>query len=362
MASWSGSAFHLRPTRLGSAFVGISLLMVAGSITGQTPAGFLLSFLMLGVWFQSAAECQVAAGHHRLHLRQEGDLFAEEPFTLHWTLEHLAERRVQGSAGRLARFWTARFWTGGQSGLQWHLITGPGGGAAPLHPVGAAGVHPRPGLRHASTASTAGTVPLPGLRRGVHDTERWHSRVRDPLGFWEGTRALAAAPRLTVAPKPEHPAVPLPEWPFTPATRTGPHQRVGSDRTALDRAHYQAQSPEDAGTLRPYRPGDPRGQIHWRLAAKTGALHVSDPGPPPQGAPLLLLDLPAARTAEEQERRLSRLCAWVLMAEARRVPYLLRLNPGETDLPTSGHEPPTLSTRQDALGALARCHQPAPRA
>lgn len=56
---------------------------------------------------------------------------------------------------------------------------------------------------------------------------------------------------------------------------------------------------------RPFRPGDPMNQIHWKLSAKVGSLIIREPQVPVRGA--VLLTVSTDGTPEELDRKLGRL-------------------------------------------------------
>jgi uncharacterized protein (DUF58 family) len=128
--------------------------------------------------------------------------------------------------------------------------------------------------------------------------------------------------------------------------------RAGASRAALPPA-VQAGSPgtpalgpaDEHDGIRPWRRGDPLNRVVWKKVAhgRTGQPRGRGNGPPP----LLWLDWQQAGPGDA-ERRLSRLCAWVLAAQARQQPHGLRL-PGRewpwNDSPTH---------RDTLLQALAR--------
>jgi uncharacterized protein (DUF58 family) len=90
--------------------------------------------------------------------------------------------------------------------------------------------------------------------------------------------------------------------------------------------------PGEPDGLRAYRRGDSLKTIVWKKAAKTGEL-VSRDQTAPQSH---LLWLETQHTGLGQlEAQLSRLCAWVLMAEQAGLRYGLRIS-GQEIAPASG--------------------------
>jgi uncharacterized protein (DUF58 family) len=104
--------------------------------------------------------------------------------------------------------------------------------------------------------------------------------------------------------------------------------------------------------VRPYRRGDPLKTIAWQKSAKALALGTGDLiSRDDQHSATGTLWLDSSQTGHSQpELRLSRLCAWVLQADAQGLNYGLRLA-GTADIaPATGE-----AHRRRCLEALARC-------
>jgi len=115
-------------------------------------------------------------------------------------------------------------------------------------------------------------------------------------------------------------------------------------------ASLQGASDEYEG-VRPWRRGDPLKWVAWKKVARQAAggrdNWVSRDFVLPQGRQIWFD--PAQTRLADPERRLSRLCAWVLIAEAQGLDYGLRL-PGLEIAPAHG-----ATHRQRCLEALALC-------
>lgn len=126
-----------------------------------------------------------------------------------------------------------------------------------------------------------------------------------PLGLFYAWCWWQPEARVLVLPRPESPCPPLPK-PMLP-------QRDHSDELAGVRA---------------YQPGDQQQRLAWRQIARHDGEHLYSKhfqdSDSLHGA--LLLDLGSAPSALDMEARLSRLAAWVLAAEAARLPYGLQLD------------------------------------
>ncbi len=138
-----------------------------------------------------------------------------------------------------------------------------------------------------------------------------------PLGCFRVWALWRPAQKIWVYPRAEDKAPPLPHTPgATPAAE------------ALT---VRAPSGEP-DTLRPYRPGDPLKNMAWKKVARTGEL-ISRDFESRQDSSLWLS--PAATGLVGLEAQLSRLCAWVLRAQAQGLRYGLRL-PSQVIEPSSG--------------------------
>jgi uncharacterized protein (DUF58 family) len=147
---------------------------------------------------------------------------------------------------------------------------------------------------------------LPHLARGLHAIPPITAETRFPLGIFRVWTIWRPAAQVLVYPHAESPATPLPPG--------EPHSHGGA-------AARHAASHEFDG-VRPYRRGDPLKSVVWKKAAKSDEL-VSRDGQQTQHYQLWL-DLTQTPGAD-LEPRLSRLCAWVLAAEAQELDYGLRL-------------------------------------
>lgn len=186
----------------------------------------------------------------------------------------------------------------------------------------------RASVHVAFTPRQRGLVPIPALT----------AETRFPLGTFRVWTVWRPAARVLVYPAPESRPPPLPQG----QPRTG-----GADQAQARRA-----SGEFDG-VRAYRRGDPLKLVVWKKLAKADEmvsrdtqqmqrhrlwLDLADTGLPVSlpgnGAPL--------------ERALSRLCAWVLLADRQGLDYGLRLG-GQEIRPGSGE-----AHKRRCLEALAR--------
>lgn len=187
-----------------------------------------------------------------------------------------------------------------------------------LELVFAAGSRLRPGMRIDIGDSRAMVTALPGeplravislptTRRGMMVLPRIRVWTRWPYGLFRAWSWLNPQIELLVYPRAEPGATPLPQ---------------GGREAQRSRAQPLG---EEFGALREYRASDPRRLIAWKASARADRLLVREPEQLTGEDYVLDFD---ALTALDLEARISRLTRWVLMAEERRVRYVLVL-PGQ---------------------------------
>ncbi len=157
---------------------------------------------------------------------------------------------------------------------------------------------------------------LPTSRRGWRESERVAIQTNFPTGLFRAWTWLDLRQKCLVYPHPEQGPVPLPA--------------SGGEGSAGAR---QGDGDEDFQELRRYRPGDSLRHVAWRVVARGGEPQTKRfAGGGAQAR--LWLDWHALPHLEP-EARLSRLCRWVLDAEASGLRYGLRL-PGVEIAPDHG--------------------------
>lgn len=283
---------YILPSRAGLLFLAVLAVLLVGSTNYGVSLGFVLTFLLgslflvtiLHTW-RNLARLTLAAG------RPEGVFAGQEArFPLRLTA---ADGRPRRAVGVRCEGWE--------------------------------------GMIAEVTAEAGGTIEVrqPAPRRGRLRLQRIRPFTDYPLGLFHAWSWLELDAVALVYPAPERGAPPLP---------AGPDRR-GSGAAA-------GGGEEDFSGLRPYRPGDSLRHVAWKAVARG------------QGMPVKQFEGAAAAAAVwldwsgleglGREARLSRLCRWVLEAEATGVRYGLRL-PGRAIEPSLG-EP----HRRRCLEALAR--------
>ncbi len=173
-------------------------------------------------------------------------------------------------------------------------------------------------------------------RRGLHRVPPLTAETRFPLGTFRVWTVWRPAAQVLVYPAPELHPPPLPP---------------GEPRAGGAAATHQQSTGEFDG-VRAYRRGDPLKLVVWKKVAKADELVSRDAQQVQRFE--LWLDLAQAGKSSKTgagsallEHALSRLCAWVLLAERQGLQYGLRL-PGQEISPGSGE-----AHKKNCLQALA---------
>jgi len=286
---------YIVPTRAGFAFGLTLLLLLVASINYQLSLGYALTFLLAGSSLASMHMTHNSLRGLTVHARAPVPVFAGDRATLQL------------------------------------VVTNPG---ATRHGLGfGVQMHRSPTQLAFAEIGLAGqsnvSVGWLAERRGVHALPLLRIESRFPFGLFRAWSLWRPAGHLCVYPRPEQPAAALP---MAAAVAGGPVP-----------LHSTAQGGEFDG-LRPWRRGDTLRQVAWKKVARSGEL-VSREGRE-SARRELWLDWSQARQPDT-ESRLSRLAAWVLLAERQGLAYGLRL-PG-LELPPAGGP----AHRHAALAAMA---------
>ncbi len=271
---------YILPTRAGWMLAVTLLVLLVASINYQLNLGYLLTFLLAGSVAAGMVVCHNTLRGLTLHLLPPQPLFA-----------------------------------GGLAVLQVKLVNPR---HTPRHAIGVALLDTERWSWADVPAQGDSTVQVSfqPARRGLHALPPLTAETRFPLGTFRVWTVWRPAAQVLVypAPEPQPPALPRGE------------PRSGSGVAAGARA-----SGEFDG-VRGYQRGDPMKWIVWKKFAKSGELVTRDTLHMQRQE--LWLDF--ARTGGlDVEGRLSRLTAWVLMADAQGLDYGLRL-PGVHIAPASG--------------------------
>ncbi|WP_429949803.1 DUF58 domain-containing protein [Comamonas sediminis] len=291
---------YLLPTRAGWMLALTLLVLLVTSINFQLNLGFLLTFMLTG-----AALVSVGIGYRnllglQLELHAPEAQFAGQALRLDLRL-HNPSRRARYALG-IRQY----------QGLELSLSDAPAQATTPMQ------------------------LSTPAERRGYHSLPAVLVETRFPLGVFRMWTVFRTTEKALVYPCPETNPPPLP---------------LGlADASAGSSASLRASSGEFDG-VRSYRRGDPLKLVVWKKAATslaTGSGHFVVRDNQHQAQQDVWLDAQQCGLAE-REAQLSRLTAWVVMADQQGLRYGLRLGSGHADQAAdSGAE-----HRQACLRALA---------
>lgn len=263
-------SIYIVPTRAGLALGAILALMLAGSINYNLGLGYVLTFLLAGLGvvgmlhtWRNLAGLEVTPG-------RASPAFAGGQIT--WRI-------------RIANSSTL---TRGSVGLWMESAT-------PLH------------IDVPGRDEVVATLDVPVSARGRIQAPRIRMATIYPLGLFRAWSYAVLDMNTVVYPKPEASPPPLPASPARPGS--GGRTRIGED--------------EFAG-VRDYQPGDAPARIAWKAMARADTM-LTKQFSGGEGGATIRLDLSAVPHELGLERALSRLTAWVTVAEDARVRYALNL-------------------------------------
>lgn len=296
---------YILPSRAGWALLLTLLVLLVAAINYQLNLGYLLTFLLAG-----SAAASMIVGHAnlrglRLQLRGAGGGFAHAPLSM---------RIMLGNPGR---------------GRRWGI------GLA-LHEAAKA----RPGdwtwVDVPEQSGTPAELAFTPRQRGLHALPAVQVLTRYPLGAFKVWAVWRPQTRVWIYPAPETHPPPLPE----------------ASPESGGQGHAAVRSGDEFDGVRAYRPGDSLKLVVWKKAAQafaTGSHQLISRDRPYASQHRLWLD---ARTTglHDPEACLSRLAAWVLLAQQQGHTWGLRLPHGQEIAPDSGA---AHATR--CLEALAAC-------
>lgn len=297
---------YILPTGAGWVFGLTLVVLLLASINYQLNLGYMLTFLLGGSAIMSMHLTHRTLRGLALHLRTPQPVHAGEAVVLEAVLNN-PDRRTRWGVGLRAKK------PGGESSSnanwsEWVWTDVP------------------------ARAGSTVRLSFPAERRGRHALPTIVIHTRFPFGLFRAWSVWRPAAQVMVYPRAELPAVPLPQ------------QMVGSAGTPLARPS----SGDENDGVREWRRGDPLRAIAWkkstRSLASSGTLVSRDRENRAQRD--LWLDWSHAAPLPA-ESRLSRLTAWVWVADRAGFNYGLRL-PGRECLPSQGD-----AHRMRCLEALA---------
>ncbi len=293
---------YILPTRPGLMLAATLLVLLVASINYQLNLGYLLTFLLAGSALVGMHLCHGTLRGLSLQLQPVEPGFQGASNTLAVDLVSTRKRVRHGIAMRMF------------DGSQWVWTDVPSQGRATVH------VAFKPAQR--------GMVPIPAIT----------AETRFPLGTFRVWTVWRPASRVLVYPAPELHPPPMPEGrPLAGGAAQAPSRQASGEFDGV----------------RAYQRGDPLKLVVWKKLAKADEMISRDTHQAQRHE--LWLDLaetglPAATSGAGPalESALSRLCAWVLLADRMGQDFGLRLV-AEEIRPASGE-----AHKRRCLEALAR--------
>ena len=290
---------YILPTRPGFMLGATLLVLLVASINYQLNLGYLLTFLLAGSAVVGMHVCHGTLRGITMHLTPPDPQFMGSNTPLQISI--ISERKQARYGIGLAVLYTDHWsWTD-------------------VPPQGSASVQ----------------VAFRPERRGMHTVPALTAETRFPLGTFRVWTVWRPAAQVLVYPVPEPHAPPLPQG----------EPRAGGAATV------QVQNTGEFDGVRAYRRGDPMKLVVWKKAAKamaSGSDELVSRDTQQSQRYELWLDFASAGQVDT-EHRLSRLCAWVILADRQALDYGLRL-PGQEIAPGRGE-----AHRKRCLEALALC-------
>lgn len=292
---------YIVPTPAGWMLAGTLLLLLIASINYQLNLGYLLTFLLAGCVAVGMYVCHATLRGLALRLMAPDARYAGAAAVFRVML-HNRRRSTRYGIGLAVR----------HSG-QWSWSDVPAEGSATVE------------------------VAFKPERRGLHPVPTLTAETRFPLGTFRVWTVWRPASQVLVYPAPEPNPPPLP--PGEPL--------AGQAAASMLRANVGG----EYDGVRAYRRGDPLKLVVWKRAARaqaTGSEELVSRDTQQAQRQELWLDAQAAGLPG-WEARLSRLCAWVLMADRLGVDYGLRVG-GKVVAPSQGE-----AHKRRCLEVLALC-------
>jgi uncharacterized protein (DUF58 family) len=289
---------YILPTRPGFMLAGTLMVLLLASINYQLNLGYLLTFLLAGSAVAGMHVCHGTLRGLTLNLLEPEPQFAGSQVLV--TINLINNRRGIRHGIGLAVMETGATTQGDD---HWSWVDVPSQGTARVQ------------------------IACAAPQRGRHRLPTLTAETRFPLGTFRVWTVWRPAAHMLVYPQPELRPPPLP--PGEP--------RAGGAATT------QRQSTGEFDGVRAYRRGDPLKLVVWKKVAKADQLVSRDA----QQVQRLELWLDLAHTGIGGEHALSRLCAWVLLADKQGLQYGLRL--GALEVPPSSGD----AHKKACLQALA---------
>ncbi len=266
---------YILPTARGLAFIAVALVMILASMNYGLNLGYALSFILVGLFASCLLSTFLNLSRLTIHSISGDDTFAGKPIEYNVILQE-------------------------EKGKTRYSITLQAAQAtATIDAI-------------AHTNSTA-VLRQSESERGEHHLGRITISSDFPLGLWRGWGYLHAPARTYVYPKPETPTQPYP---------------------SAGQQHSDARMPvpdeREFDQLKQYQTTDAPASVAWKTVA-SGRGWFTKEFTSAQASRELELTWDATNGLSDTEQRLSRLCAWIVSADASAVPYSLELPAARTN-------------------------------
>lgn len=266
---------YILPTKAGLMFAATLLTLLIASINYQLNLGYALTFLLAGSGIASMQLTHNTLRGLTLRMKPVAAVFAGDAVVLDVVL---------GSPGHARHGIGLKIESADNRTLSWVDVPAAGHAAA--------------------------QVSFIVRQRGLHDVPTLSAETRFPLGLFRAWTLWRPAAQVLVYPRPERPGAPLP-----------------AARAMLGAAtQLRSTQGDEIEGVRAYRRGDSMKRVFWKKTAKTmqagGELISRDTTASAQHE--LWLDWHATGSLPVEDR-LSRLAAWVLMADRAGAHYGLNL-------------------------------------
>ncbi len=272
---------YILPTKRGLAFIAVVMVMLLASMNYGLNLGYALSFMMVGLF----ASCLLS------------------------TYQNLARLELQSIAA------TDTF-----AGKQAHfVVTFAENRKRTRHSISLTVEGASDRIDVKANSSKSGTLRLQDCSRGLMKPGRLTISSDFPLGLWRGWGYIHPPVSTYVYPRAE-----------SPTAEFNNHSATTSDKTTKQFGEQEYKQ------LKRYQKTDSLGSVAWKQVAKGGDWYSKDfePESTSNNTVIRWQDTPANFTLEQ---RLSRMCAWVVAAQADNISFGFEL-PGITLKSQSGPE------------------------
>lgn len=272
---------YILPTLRGLAFVAVSLVMILASMNYGLNLGYALSFILVGLFASCLLSTYLNLSRLTLQSISSTDTYADNPIEYHITVVE-------------------------EQGKSRYSITLEAMDDKSTFDV-KANVPSVAVLRHSRTS------------RGEHTLGRITLSSDFPLGLWRGWGYVHAPTKSFIYPKPE---TPVAAYPFSRHNNSEIKTPTTEER--------------EFDQLKRYQESDAPSAVAWKTVA-SGRGWFSKEFTGSESSHELEFSWTATEDLTDPELRLSRICAWILKADATSTPYELEL-PASTTKSSCGPE------------------------